>query len=93
VNPKPIQLFIASHSMEVPGHFVWLVRQEQLPSDDLLVIRTRLYQGKLLSVAFDHSDAEAWINMNKDFRTLSGDVESPLKYQMEVLDNGFERED
>jgi hypothetical protein len=92
VKTKPIQLFIASHSLEAPAHFVRLVRQEQLSSDDLLVIRTRLYQGKLLSVGFDHNDAEAWINMKKDLRTPGGDVDSPLKYQMEVPDDGFDND-
>lgn len=92
VNPKPIQVFIASHSLEAPAHLVRLVRQEHLPEHDLLVFRTRLYQGKLLSVGFDHGDAKAWINMKKDLRTPSGDVDSPLTFQMEVFDDGFDRD-
>jgi len=92
INPKPIQAFIASHSMEAPAHFVRLVRQERLNGNDLVVLRTRLYQGQLLSVGFDHSDAEAWISMKKDLRTPSGEADSPLTYQMEGFIDELDRD-
>ena len=90
MKPKPIQVFIASHSLEVPAHFVRLVRRKQLKEDKLLVLRTRMLQGELLSVGFDCSDVEAWISMRKDLRVPSGDADSPLTYQMEEFDNEFD---
>ncbi len=92
VKVKPIQVFIASHSMEVPAHFVRLVRRQQLGEADLVVIKTRLYEEKLLSAQFDQRNVVAWIRMKKDLRTPTGEVDSPLIYQLEGEDDEQEED-
>lgn len=79
---KPIQVFIATHSLEVVAHFVRLVREEIIGENELLAIRLNLDDGQLSSSAFNHQDIQDWTEMHLDLRVPSGKVDSPLTYQM-----------
>jgi len=79
---KPIQLFIATHSLEVVAHFVRLVREGHIAEDEMAAIRLNLVNGKLSSSIFDHRDIQDWTEMDLDVRVPSGKVDSPLTYQL-----------
>ena len=82
LKDQPIQLFIATHSLEVVAHFVRLVREQHIAEDDMAAIRLNLVNGKLSSSAFDHQDIQDWTEMDLDVRVPSGKVDSPLAYQL-----------
>ncbi len=90
VTPSPIQIFLASHSLEVPARFVQLVRREQLNENEVIVLITRLLNNELLSARFNPRNVEAWMRMHKDPRVPTGDADSPLTYQMEEFDHEFD---
>ena len=79
---KPIQLFIATHSLEVVAHFVRLVREGHIAEDEMAAIRLNLVNSKLSSSIFDHRDIQDWTEMDLDVRVPSGKVDSPLTYQL-----------
>jgi hypothetical protein len=89
VKTKPIQLFIASHSLEAPAHFVRLARKkqtnevEQLDENEVIILITRLLKGELKSARFEPHVFEAWLRMHKDPRVPEGDADSPLGYELE----------
>ncbi len=82
MKDKPIQLFIATHSLEVVANFVRLVREGEIAEDEMAAIRLNLGDGKLSSSVFDHRDIQDWTEMNLDLRVPSGKVDSPLTYQL-----------
>ncbi len=81
IKDKPIQIFIATHSIEVVAQFVRLVEAQQIKSEDLLAIRLNLHEGKLASSAFNHEEIRRWTAMNLDLRVPQGEVDSPLRFQ------------
>jgi hypothetical protein len=98
VKPKPIQLFIASHSLETPAHFVRLALKkqkneaEQLGENEVIVLITRLLDGELRSARFEPRVFEAWLRMHKDPRVPEGDADSPLGYELEDFSDGPEED-
>ena len=82
VKNKPIQIFIATHSMEVVAYFLQLVEDGLIGKDELATIRMNLVDGKLSTSEFNYSEVEDWIEMRLDVRTPSGRIESPLIYSL-----------
>jgi len=82
VKNKPIQIFMATHSMEVVAYFVQLVEDGLIGKDELATIRMNLVDGKLSTSEFNYSEVEDWIEMRLDVRTPSGRIESPLIYSL-----------
>lgn len=81
MKEKPIQLLIATHSLEVVANFVRLVREGQIAEDEMAAITLDLFDGKLSSSAFNRQEIEAWTEMNLDLRVPSGKVDSPLRFE------------
>ena len=81
IKDKPIQIFIATHSIEVVAQFIRLIEEQQIKSEDLLAIRLNLHEGKLASSAFNHEEIRRWTTMNLDIRVPQGEVDSPLRFQ------------
>ena len=90
VKDKPIQIFIATHSIEVIGQFVRLVTEKAIAEDELLAIRLNLQDGQLSSSAFNHQDIQDWTAMHLDLRVPDGRVDSPLKFQLAEAANDDE---
>jgi predicted ATPase len=61
MNDKPMQLFIATHSLEVVAHFTALVQQGKIEHDDLMAFRLGLRDGKLSSSWFNADNLTAWL--------------------------------
>ncbi len=81
IKDKPIQVFIATHSIEVVAQFVRLVNEKAIADDELSAIRLNLQDGQLASSAFNHEEIQRWTAMNLDIRVPQGEVDSPLRFQ------------
>ncbi len=90
IKDKPIQIFIATHSIEVIGQFVRLVTEKAIAEDEMLAIRLNLQDGQLSSSAFNHQDIQDWTAMHLDLRVPDGRVDSPLKFQLAEAANDDE---
>jgi predicted ATPase len=90
---KSIQVFIATHSLEVAAIFVQLVQDGLIAEDELSAIRLNLHEGKLASSTFNHREIQTWTEMDLDLRVPSGKVDSPLKYQFRETANAAEHTD
>lgn len=88
VKNKPVQIVMATHSMEVVAYFLQLVEDGLIDKDELATIRMNLIDGKLLTSEFNYSEVEDWIGMKLDIRTPSGrfeaqnQLETPLVYSL-----------
>ncbi|MBL9044310.1 MAG: ATP-binding protein, partial [Myxococcales bacterium] len=82
LQKKPLQVFLATHSMEVVAKLVGLVRTGQLPEDKLRTLRTFLHQGEFSATPFSTEDLERLSNMGFDPRVPDGDAGSPLRFRL-----------
>lgn len=93
VKNKPIQIFMATHSMEVVAYFLQLVEDGLIGKDELTTIRMNLVDGKLLTSDFNYHEVEDWIDMKLDIRTPSGrfdKLENPLIYSLKQTEEDEE---
>jgi hypothetical protein len=79
MKDKPMQLFIATHSLEVVAHFTSLVQEGKVEPDDLMAFRLGLEDGKLNSSWFNADNLIVWLEEGLDPRVL-GDLKSPLQF-------------
>ena len=83
---KPLQVFIASHSLEVVAHLVALVERGALADADLNTLRTHLHQGTLTTSRFSAEEVRRWTAMQLDVRVPDGRSESPLAVTLREAD-------
>lgn len=83
---KPLQVFIASHSLEVVAHLVALVERGALADADLNTLRTHLHQGTLTTSRFSAEEVRRWTAMQLDVRVPDGRSESPLSVTLREAD-------
>jgi hypothetical protein len=83
---KPLQVLIASHSLEVVAHLVALVERGVLADSDLNTLRTHLHQGALTASRFSAEDVRRWTAMQLDVRVPDGRSESPLAVTLRDAD-------
>lgn len=81
VNDKPIQICIATHSLEVLAHLTRLLQNKLLSSEDTLVFRTKLQDGSLKTSWFDMDNLTTWLESGLDPRVLE-DFDAPLQFQL-----------
>ena len=79
MKDRPIQLFIATQSLEVMANFTALVQQGKIERDDLTAFRLGLEDGELSSSWFNADNLTAWLEEGLDPR-LWGDFISPLQF-------------
>lgn len=79
MKDKPMQLFIATHSLEVVAHFTSLVQEGKIERDDLMAFRLGLQDGKLSSSWFNADNLTTWLEEGLDPRVW-GDFKSPLQF-------------
>jgi hypothetical protein len=87
LRDKPIQLFIATHSLEVIANFTALAQAGKIMPDELRAFRLDLKEGQLKSSWFSADNLQAWTEMGRDPRVW-GDFQSPLQcsFRKETLD-------
>lgn len=69
-----IQIFITSHSAEAANYFLKLAQFGAIVEDGLLILRMQLNKGELTAVGFNYEEAEAWVSLGNDLRTLTGET-------------------
>ncbi len=79
VSDRPIQLLIATQSLEVIANFAALIQQGKIERDDLMAFRLSLEDGKLSSSWFNADNLTAWLEEGLDPR-VRGDFKSPLRF-------------
>jgi hypothetical protein len=79
MKDRPIQLFIATQSLEVIASFTALVQQGKIERDDLMAFRLGLEDGKLSSSWFNADNLTTWLEEGLDPRVF-GDFKSPLQF-------------
>jgi hypothetical protein len=79
VRDKPIQLFCATHSLEVVAHFTRMLRNADIPSDDARLFQLHLSDGALTSSWFDRDNLVAWLESGLDPRVW-GDFFPPVRF-------------
>lgn len=78
---KPIQVCIATHSLEAIAHITRLLQRNGLPADDTLVFRMNLRDGLFKSAWFDVNNLTAWLESGLDPRVLE-DFDAPFQFQL-----------
>lgn len=81
IQDKPIQLFIASHSLDLLANLTQLLRAEEISPDSTLAFHFDLADGHLQSAWFDKDNLIAWLETGFDPRLLD-DVGSPYDFQL-----------
>jgi energy-coupling factor transporter ATP-binding protein EcfA2 len=81
IRSKPIQIFVASHSLEVVAHLTAMLQDGRLNANDALVYRLDLREGQLHSSWFDADNLVAWLETGLDPR-IWGDFRLPLQFRL-----------
>lgn len=82
IKDKPVQIFMATHSLEVVAHLTALLNSGRLSDDELLLFRLDLKDGELLSSWFDADNLRAWLESGLDPR-IWGDFRLPLQFYLQ----------
>lgn len=68
VRDKPVQIFCATHSLEVVAHLTHMLQKEKIAADDLRLFRLNLSEGELTSSWFDRDNLVVWLESGLDPR-------------------------
>lgn len=81
VRGHPIQVFMATHSLEVVAQVTAMMQSSHLNPDDALLFRLDLKEGELTSSWFDKDNLTAWLESGLDPRTWQEFV-SPVQFRL-----------
>jgi hypothetical protein len=81
METRPIQLFIATQSLEVVANFTALVQEGKIERDELMAFRLGLQEGELSSSWFNADNLTAWLEEGLDPRVW-GDFKSPPQFSI-----------
>lgn len=81
VKKKPIQLFLATHSLEVIASMTRLLQADDTLAQETLVFRVTLRQGAFSASWFDVDNLTAWLESGLDPRIVE-DFGMPLQFQL-----------
>lgn len=81
VRGRPIQVFMATHSLEVVAQVTTMLQSGLLDADDALLFRLDLREGELTSSWFDKDNLIAWLESGLDPRTWQEFV-SPVQFRL-----------
>lgn len=80
---RPLQVFMATHSLEVVAHLVQQVQAGTLKEEALCTLRTQLHKGDFTAHSFSTDDIRTWTRMQRDLRVPDGFTGSPLHFSIE----------
>ncbi len=80
---RPLQVFMATHSLEVVAHLVQQVQAGTLKEEALCTLRTQLHKGDFAAHSFSTDDIRTWTRMQRDLRVPDGFTGSPLHFSIE----------
>ncbi|MFM7199162.1 MAG: ATP-dependent nuclease [Myxococcota bacterium] len=79
IQHRPVQVFIATHSLEVMGLLLKLTEEGTLPPNDLKAYRLQLKSGVLTSSWYSRDNLLTWLQEGLDPR-IWGDFYVPLRF-------------
>ena len=79
VRDKPIQLFCASHSLDVVAHLTRMLQMEEIQPDEARLFRMNMRNNELFSSWFDRDNLVAWLGSGLDPR-IWGDFVPPIQF-------------
>ena len=82
IKDKPVQIFIATHSLDVLAQFTALAQQGKIADKDLMAFRLNLEEGQLTSSWFNYDNLSAWLSDGLDPRVW-GEFKSPLHFSFQ----------
>jgi hypothetical protein len=82
IQDKPIQVFIASHNLELLAHLSAMLQNGRLAPRNVLVFRLDLQAGQMKSSWFDAEILQVWLKEGFDPRVW-GDFMSPLRFSLQ----------
>ena len=82
IKGKPVQIFIATHSLDVIAQFTALAQNEKIAANDLMAFRLNLEEGQLTSSWFNYENLSAWLSDGLDPRVW-GEFKSPLHFSFQ----------
>jgi hypothetical protein len=80
---RSLQVFMATHSLEVVAHLVQQVQAGTLKEEALCTLRTQLHKGDFAAHSFSTDDIRTWTRMQRDLRVPDGFTGSPLHFSIE----------
>ena len=80
---RHLQVFMATHSLEVVAHLVQQVQAGTLKEEALCTLRTQLHKGDFTAHSFSTDDIRTWTRMQRDLRVPDGFTGSPLHFSIE----------
>lgn len=81
VRGRPIQIFMATHSLEVVAQVTAMLQSGELDADDVRLFRLDLKEGRLTSAWFDKDNLLAWLESGLDPRTWQEFI-SPIQFRL-----------
>lgn len=81
VCDKPIQVFVATHSLEMLAHVTRLMQADDQLAQATRIFRTSLSDGFLKTAWFDRDNLVTWLTSGLDPRLME-DIEMPLQFQL-----------
>jgi predicted ATPase len=82
VRGKPIQVFIATHSLEFVAHLTHMLQTNEVSAEDALLFRLDLRDGELKSSWFNKDNLVTWLESGLDPRVWE-DFVPPLQFRLE----------
>lgn len=81
VKQKPIQVFLATHSLEVLAHMTRMLQRDGDLAQETMAFRTQLRSGAFSASWFDVDNLTAWLESGLDPRLVE-DFGLPLQFQL-----------
>lgn len=81
VRGKPIQIFMATHSLEVVAQITAMLQDGELEENDVVLFRLDLREGELVSSWFAKDNLIAWLESGLDPRTWR-EFLSPIQFSL-----------
>ncbi|MEA5617954.1 ATP-binding protein [Cronbergia sp. UHCC 0137] len=82
IRDKPIQVFIATHNLELIAYITQMLETQDLDPEATMLFHLSLSDGKLKSSRFDQETLVTWIDSGIDPRAWK-DFVSPLQFQLQ----------
>lgn len=82
VRDKPIQIFFATHSLEIVANLTRMLAEGTISPADALLFQLNLKDGELISSWFDKDNLTAWLESGMDPRVW-GDFIPPVQFRLE----------
>jgi AAA domain, putative AbiEii toxin, Type IV TA system len=82
IRDKPIQIFIATHNLELVAYMTQMLQNGHLKAEDTRLFQMNLFDGHLKSTWFDQGNLVSWLESGIDPRVWD-DFVPPLQFHLQ----------